>query len=713
METFGLNYNVILTGDCSSTNSGAIIIIPNGGTPKYNVQWLDPDLGVDASTDLSSRTGLSAGTYTILITDSSAPTNNQIFVNVPVSSGVSCFLTSVTNTTCDLNNGTATVSSSSNFSYTEIYLYNSDNTYVTSSTTSVNNTTFQNLTAGTYYMIAQDLGGCTGRSESFIIEKSPTLDYGLYVVPNAACGYTPIGKIYVTGLTGTPPYTYMWNTGDETNYITGLTAGDYSVDVRDYYNCSVIKSGTIVNLNPVQLVAFTANPPSCLTNDGSLTVQLTGGTPPYYYSASTGYVEISYLSTFTLENIGAGPYTVQVTDAAFCSDSIGTTLNTPSGMTSINVETKNTNCSFSEGAITVSIQGGNNPFLYSLTYPDLSVKEVNTDLMYNLFSNLSAGTYNLSVSDSSGCTYMNDYTIYNQNSFSISAVSTSATYGQKNGTVTVTKSTGGTEPYAYILDNKTSISNSILSAVTFYDLSSGQHEVVVVDSVGCKQNVNVYVEYVPVVDFLLIPTSAGSNSGGTITALISSGKPPFTYSWSDNVMDNPQTITVTGLTAGTYSLIVIDSNGSSLKRTTTINGSTSFDSYQSYTVGEQTFELITNTKYSLSKMLNEGFQDLTSGETGCNLSSATFTTRVRVNPLSPEVTEVFYTTYSLLDVPQDNLFYNSIQNLLSSSIGVGEVIIDEINNEITILSDAGRQDLVSSLDVKVYLTIDYDIYCTG
>jgi len=237
--------------------------------------------------------------------------------------------------------------------------------------------------------------------------------------------------------------------------------------------------------------------------------------------------------------------------------------------------------------------------------------------------------------------------------------------------------------------------------------------VVVVDSIGCKQMAYVNVGYVPVVDFLLVSTSAGSNSGGTITAMISSGTPPFSFNWSDNVVGNPQTITVTGLTAGTYSLIVVDSNGSSLKRTTTINGSTSFDSYQSYTVGEQTFELVTNVKYSLSKMLNEGFQDLTSGQTGCNLSSATFTTKVKVGAFYPEVTETFYTTYSLLDSPQDNLFYDSIQNLLSSSIGVGEVIINEIDNKITILSDVNRQDLVLQLDIKVYLAIEYDIYCTG
>jgi hypothetical protein len=229
----------------------------------------------------------------------------------------------------------------------------------------------------------------------------------------------------VTGLTGTPPYKYIWNNGGENSFITGLTSGQYSVDVTDSLGCSLIKSATVETVGVVTVGIITANPPSCLSNDGSLSIQITGGTPPYYYSASTGYVEISYASGFTLNNIGAGPYTINVTDAGFCQTSISTILNTPSGMTAVNVETKNTNCSFSEGSISVSVEGGNNPYNYTLTYPDSSVKTVNTVGQQNLFSNLSAGTYNLSVVDSSGCTYSSNYTITNQEAFTISANSCS------------------------------------------------------------------------------------------------------------------------------------------------------------------------------------------------------------------------------------------------------------------------------------------------
>jgi len=706
-------YILNLTGDCTSSNLGSAELIPYGGTQPYTFQWLTPNLGTDTSVSASTRATMSAGTYVVLITDSASPTNNETYANVSISSGICANILSVEKTTCGLDNGVVTISASTPLSTVLYSLYDTNNSLVQSSTTSYEYITLQGLSAGTYYAIANDAGGCTGKSETFIVEDSNSFDFGFYNVPNATCTYSPSGKLYVTGLTGTPPYKYIWSNGSEENYITGLTSGQYSVDVTDSLGCSLIKSTTVETVGVVTIGIITANPPSCLSNDGSLSIQITGGTPPYYYSASTGYVEISYASGFTLNSIGAGPYTINVTDAGFCQTSISTVLNTPEGMTAVNVQTKNTNCSFSEGSISVSVQGGNIPYQYILTYPDSSNKTVNTNIQQNLFSNLSAGTYNLSVVDSSGCTYSNNYTIYNEISFSISADSISATYGQNNGSVTVTKTTGGTEPFTYSLDGNINYSNTILSAVTFYDLSSGQHEVVVVDSIGCKQRAYINVGYVPVVDFLLVPTSAGSNSGGTITAMVSSGTPPFSFNWSDNVVGNPQTITVTGLTAGTYSLVVIDSNGSSLKRTTTINGSTSFDSYQSYTVGEQTFELVTNVKYGLSKMLNEGFQDITSGQTGCNLSSATFTTKVKVGVFYPEVTETFYTTYSLLDAPTDNLFYDSIQNLLSSSIGVGEVIINEIDNKITILSDVNRQDLVSQLDIKVYLAIDYDIYCTG
>jgi hypothetical protein len=707
-----LFYSLSVTGDCTNLSNGAIDISIGGATPPYNVEWVTPNLGNDLSVYSSFRSSLSYGTYSVIISDSSLPTNNQLLVNIPVSNGVCCYVSGVQGTTCGLDNGIVTGTSSSDYSITTYYLFDSGSTLINSANTSTNIILFEYLTAGTYYMVAQDIGGCTGRSETFVIEDSTDFNFGLYVVENAACGLAPLGKIYVTGETGTSPYTYIWNNGQTTNFITGLTAGEYSVNVIDSLGCSKSQRATVTNVPPISIVAFQSVPPSCLNNNGSVTVITTGGTVPFYYSASTGYVEISYSPTLTLSGIGAGTYGFNITDAAYCTTNGSTTVATPEGMSSVSVSITNSNCSYKDGSIGVSVVGGNNPYTYTLTYPDTSIENVITNLQFNLFTGLSGGTYLVSVVDSSGCTFNGSYTVSAESQFTISTTTTGTTYGQTNGSIEVITYSGGTAPYNYSLDGIINILDTALTAVTFNGVSYGQHTISVSDAIGCTQTIAAYVDYTPPVDFILYPTNAGTGSGGTITTLISSGVPPFTFYWSDNVSGNPQNILVENLTAGTYSLTIVDTNNSSLKRETVVTGSQNFSSYETYIMGEQKFELDSNSKYGPSKMYNEGFYDLTSGNTGCLLSSATFTTVVVVNPYGTEIIDTFYTSTSLLDYPADNLWYDSIQNSLKTVIGIGDVTINEDNNQILITSDNSNYSVATTIDIKVYLVIDYNINCT-
>lgn len=704
-----------VTGDCSNTGAGGITILGAGGTPPYNFNWTQPNLGIDLQQTTSTRVGLYAGTYTVSITDSSSPNNTQIFANYNISNGVCCYISAVTNTTNSLFNGQVTGGSSSFGSTTNFFLFDSNNQQIDSATTSNTFFVFQNLSAGSYYVTAQDIGGCTGNSETFIVESSTTLNFGLYTVPNSSCGVGPLGKIYVTGQTGIPPYTYLWNNGETTSYITGLTAGDYSVTVTDAENSVLQKTTTITNVSPVSVVLISSNPPSCLQNNGSVSLLITGGTAPFYYSASTGSFGITYERNYTFSNLGSGPYGFSITDAAFCNYVISTTLATPSGMTFVNVQSTNSSCSDSDGKLQIYLGGGNPPYTYSLVYPTSNTNTITTNSTFYQFSNLSGGTYTLFVSDASGCTFTDDYSLITENKFTIDVTSTATTFGQKNGFITVTKSSGGTAPFNYVLDDDSSILQTTLSSVTFSNVASGQHTIRVSDSVNCIQTKQIYTESVPTTDFFLYPTKTFTTSGGTITALISSGVPPFTYQWSENVMSNPQSITVTGLTAGTYSLTLTDSNGSSLKRTTTVEGTNNIVSYELFTVGDKTFESVPNSKYSLSKMLNEGYQDLTSGQTSCSLSSATFIAKVVVEPFGTELTNTFFTTTSLLVSPDDNSWFNAIKDELIKVIGVSDVVIDPIENTLTIVSDRSKKSLIdgtnSIINLKIYLLIDYEIIC--
>ena len=710
MATF--DYNILVTGDCLNTNVGSISLSLTGGTPPYTVEWLIPELLPNdlITTEPAIKTGLSATTYAVRVNDSTLPINEEFYINIPVSSGVCATILGVQGTTCSENNGSVTGTSTSDYSSTTFYLYHGDGVFSQSATTSQSTIEFGSLTAGTYYMTVLDLGGCTGQSASFIVEESEPLNYGLYTVPNSSCGGNAMGKIMITGLTGTPPYSYLWTTSATGSTVTGLTAGIYSVDVTDYYGCVLTKTATISDVPPIGLGIFTATEPTCFSADGVLTIQITGGTAPYYYSASTGQVVVQYPTSWSISGLSPGNYSFQVTDAALCTIVVGTTLTSPNGITSVSISTQGSTCSSSEGSITVSVNGGSSPYIYTLIYPGGNVLNVSNNQTTQLFSNLSSGTYGVSVQDQSGCFYMDEVTLFATNTFTISTETTGTTCNRSNGYILVNKSEGGSSPFDYSLDGLVNIIDTTLSAITFDNVSVGQHTITVTDSTGCTQTTQVYVEASSPLDYSLYSTSCGTGSDGSLTAFISEGTPPFSYTWSSNVPGNPQDILAQGLTAGTYSLTIVDDNGCSLSRTTNITCDATYVSYQTYVMGSELFNIQSQTKYGLLQMLNDGYDDLTSGNTSCSLISADYTVKVSVNPLGLTTSQSFYTATSLIDAPSDNLYYDTVVDLLNTIPGIGVITVDSANNQITIQTSTDSSTL-DGQEIIIELIIVYDIIC--
>jgi len=706
-----ISYNLSVSGDCSQNGLGAISILPYGAIPPYTVQWITPNLGTDVLTITPAiKTDLWYGNYSVRINDSALPVNNEVYVNIPVSSGLCCSISSTQNTTCSLNNGSVTGTSTSVYSSTSYYLYFGDGTYSQSATTNQTTVVFAHLTAGTYYMVSYDLGGCSGRSQNFIIEQSYPMDFGIYAVPNSTCTNLPNGKLFVTGQTGQGPYTYLWSNSATTQAITGLTNGQYSVTVTDALGCVLSKSATVNTVPPIGLGGFTSVQPTCFNSDGVINLTVTGGTAPYYYSASTGTILVSYSNVWSLSGLSAGSYGFSVTDAGLCNFTAGITIQSPNGISKVVVTGQNSVCSTTNGSITINVTGGLTPYIYTLIYPDGSQKNVNTSQTTQLFSTLSAGTYTAVVQDNSGCSYMQETTILTENKYTISTVVTPTSCGQINGKIQITATTGATLPLNYSVDGLFVIQNSALNQVTFSNIPSGTHVVTVTDASGCVQTSNVYIPSSQPLNYTLYSTSCGTGNNGTITAFISTGNPPFTFNWSNNVVGNPQQIQISGLTAGTYSLIITDTNGCSQQRSTTINCNTNYVSYQTYVMGSESFNINSPVKYGLLQMLNEGYVDLTSGNTNCNLITATFSIDVYVKPAGYTASATFYTSTSLNDAPSDNLYYDTLTQLLLSIPGIGNVTINQLENQITIQTNASGTSL-NGQEIIVDLVIVYDTMC--
>jgi hypothetical protein len=705
------NYTINVTGDCQNNASGIINLILTGGTVPYAVQWIDPVLNTDIVLSSVTKTNLYGTTYTVQVTDSSLPTNQVEIINIPVSNGVCCSILGVQDTTCSQNNGSVTGTSTTQYSSTNYYLYHGDGVYSQSATTNQDSVVFGSLTAGTYYMTVQDLGGCTGRSQNFIVEESVPLNYGLYMVPNSSCGGQPLGKLTVTGLTGQPPFSYLWNNGATGSTITGLTSGSYFVTVTDGYGCQLSQSENVSDVNPIGFGLFTSVPPTCFAANGVITLTITGGTAPYYYSASTGQVEISYSQTFSISGLSSGSYGFLVTDAGFCQLSVNTSIVSPNGISSVSVQTTNSTCSSTNGEVTISVIGGVTPYTYTIVYPTGDVVNSSGTQTVQLFENLSAGTYSVGVSDDSGCSYLDEVYIMTDNKYTILTSVTGTSCNQVNGLIGITVSTGATLPLNYSIDNGLyDILNTNLTAVTFNNIAAGTHKVTVTDASGCAQSSSVLITGSERLDYSLYSTSCGTGNSGKITAFINSGTPPFSFYWSDNVPNNPQQIQVSGLTGGTYSLTIVDDGGCSLVRTASISCFASLTSYQTYVMGEEVFNIESPTRFGLLQMLNEGFSDLTSDNERCDLVSATFTAKVSVTPLGLTTSELFFTTNSLNVVPTDNEYYDTIKQLLLSVPGVGNVTINALTNQITIETTRGN-DTLDGQEIIIDLIIEYDIMC--
>jgi hypothetical protein len=201
-----------------------------------------------------------------------------------------------------------------------------------------------------------------------------------------------------------------------------------------------------------------------------------------------------------------------------------------------------------------------------------------------------------------------------------------------------------------------------LSSVTFNNLAAGIYTATTTDNTGCVQYTTFVINSSSNVGFTLLSTFCGTGNEGTITALITSGNPPFTFDWSPNV--GGQTgIYLTGLTAGTYSLTVTDDDGCQQTLTKDVICGTNYVGYELYNVCEGNFVETPSSKLGLLQMLNQGYNDLTAGETNCILNDAQFVLNLNIG--STAYTSIFYYTTSLLDVPSDELYVTTLTNLLN------------------------------------------------
>ena len=726
--------NISISGDCSVTNSGAIEFLFTGNTPGWAIYEGPITSGLLPSSGYTSvdytfyqTNGLPAGEYFLTIVDASL---DDIIVPFYISSGTSISI-DAEGTTCNLENGSITAATTSTYAESSFLLYTFTDDYVTSATTpfGITNVIFSNLSADTYYVIGDDGGGCTGKSASVIIKSSTTFDYGAYVVNDSSCISTEgQGKIFITGLTTpTSAYTIDWITnvnGQSGTTVTGLTQGLYTVKITNTKGCVVTKA---FQLNKVPNVGVGAmlvtQPPSCFLGDGEVNVIVTGGTAPYFYYGSNGESHVDFATNYTFTGLSGGFFEVTITDAGLCTATRSISLVTPNSFDNVTVSTSNSNCNNNNGSISVNIGAGTpGVYNYTLSGSNGTLQVIPNGNLSQTFQNLSSGNYAISI-DKGGCTYSGYTTITNVDKFTITALTINTQYGLNNGQLSVSLSTGATLPVSYKLTGPTpALTNVTQNSGYFQNLAPGNYILEVTDSgiIPCTQTKGIFIAPSSCVDFIYTIIDPILGNDGRIDVYITDGTPPFNLSWSPTITGQTGT-TVTGLTSGLYDLTITDGGGCTKTKSILLKGTKLYSTYEIFTICEDNFEDTKSlTKRGILQMYNEGFYDLTSGDTNCIVTAATFTAQAIVGGEIKE--DLFYSSSGITDYPTDYLWSQVITDLFNQFNGIGDIIIDFENNTIKLTNDCeeiqkncGTQkyNLLNDENIKLNLIIDFNIACVA
>ncbi|WP_188621361.1 beta strand repeat-containing protein, partial [Flavobacterium suaedae] len=517
--TFTTQNNV----SCNGANDGYLVVTVTGGTALYSYSFSN---GASLSgTPLTSIaiSNLPPGEITVTVTDGNGCTDSDTAtITAPSAFTANAIVDS--NVTCNGgSNGSATVTpSGGNSPYT--YLWDNGETTATATA----------LTAGNRSVTITDNGGCTATTSVTITQ--PTAVSASGVATNVSCNGGNNGAIDLTVTGGTTPYTYVWNNAATTEDLSGLTAATYSVTVTDANGCTATE--TVDVFEPIILEANgVATNVSCNGgNDGTVDLTVIGGNPPYTFAWN------NTATTEDLSGLMAGTYSVTVTDAKGCTATESVDVFEPVILETSGVAT-NVSCNGgSDGAINLTVVGGNPPYTYAWN---------NTATTEDL-SGLTAGTYSVTITDSKGCTATETVDVFEPVILEASGVATNVSCnGGNDGAINLTV-VGGNPPYTFVWNN--SATTEDLSGLT-----AATYSVTITDSKGCTatETVDVFEPIILEANGVATNVSCNGGSDGAINLTVVGGNPPYTFAWNNSAT----TEDLSGLTAATYSVTITDSKG--------------------------------------------------------------------------------------------------------------------------------------------------------
>jgi hypothetical protein len=281
----------------------------------------------------------------------------------------------------------------------------------------------------------------------------------------------------------------------------------------------------------------TSNPTCAEFSNGFISINASGASAPFNYAWSNG------ATSSAINNIGPGGYSVNITDALGCTETLNFTINSPTALNAVTTSGSVSCSGASTGSAAVNVTGGTAPYVYAWnTSPIQSTAQI---------SNVAAGNYTVNITDANGCVLTSNVSVTQPDiSLSVVATPTAAACSQSDGSASAVV-TGNTGAIQYLWSNGQ-------TGPTATNLAAGTYTVTVTSG-GCtaETTVNVNNLNAPVINQASSSPTCFGASSGTINTIVTGGTQPYQYLWSNGGSGTSQS----ELTAGEYTFIVIDNAG--------------------------------------------------------------------------------------------------------------------------------------------------------
>lgn len=506
-----------------------------GGAGGYSYLWSTGDTDNDILVEAGATVG-AVEKYTLTVTDMAGCSVTDT-VTVTTTNSINSVQVSTTNvTTCGGNDGSFTVNPLGGRAPFK-YRWSSNNGTMDSVANLTTSIQIHNLRQGAYNITITDSSpqGCEVVIRQVII-NGPSAIVNNKVVRDVTCAGANDGSITLTVIGGNP--TYQWSNGATAASIQNIPGGTYAVTITDGLCQTVLSDFVVKEPEPLKTVQTLVEPSCAASTNGTIDLSVFGGTKNYSFLWNTGSRRED------LNTIASGNYQVTITDAKGCELVESIALTAPAALTIQTDSLKNITCKdANDGYLKIQANGGTAPYRY----------EWNTGSIAPVLTNLSAGTYTVTVTDFKSCQQILNFPITQPDSLRTRLITQNnpRCIGDNNGALNV-EALGGTAPYTFNW-------NTGATGASLMNLAVGKYTVSLTDANGCAGSVDTFnltaTSPISVAVNVSKPDCLGRQDG--VINIQPTGSTPFKYTWSrGDVSQN-----LVNVSAGNYAVTVEDANG--------------------------------------------------------------------------------------------------------------------------------------------------------